>query len=332
MKKDAVTFTAETLRETVMSFQKSRIILTAVELRIFSLLDMSCMTARQTASRLGADIRAIDRLMNALVVIGLLTKSNNLFSNSAFSSQYLVESSPDYMLGLGHSANMWHSWSNLTEVVRKGKSFTEKKIGKRGSDWLKAFIAAMHYRAKTSADEAVSNLNLNNVTKVLDVGGGSGDFAMAFVRKKKSIIATVFDLPEVIPLTKKYIAEAGMTNNIDTYEGDYTSDKLPGGYDLIFLSAVVHSNSPDINRRLIKKCANALNPKGQIVIQDFIMNDNRTLPAAGALFAINMLVGTEAGDTFTENEIKAWFKNACLKFVKILPAPMGNSQMIAEKL
>lgn len=323
--------TAESFRDTIQAFQKSRILLTAFELKIFSYLDFSCMDAAHLAKRINTDERATERLLNAVTALGLLEKMNNVYSNTPFASQYLVESSPDYMMGLGHSANMWHSWTTLTEVVRTGKSVVEPAISKRGKEWLRSFIAAMHMRAKVYSDESVRDLDLTHVSRVLDVGGGSGDFAMAFIRKKKSITATVFDLHEVTLLTKEYIAKAGMEHQIDTYSGNYTVDKLPHGYDLVFLSAIVHSNSFEVNSELIKNCADALNPGGQIIIQDYIMNNERTAPAGGTIFAINMLVGTESGDTFTEEEVKKWFADAGLKFTNKLPAPMGNNLMIAVK-
>ena len=323
--------TPDSFQESVRAFQKSRIILTGYELGVFTKLEYACQTSSDLAKQINTNEKATDRLLNTLASLGLLKKNKSLFCNTAFSSKYLVEGNPDYMGGLGYTAHLWHTWSALTETVVTGKAVRGKNTSERKNDWLKPFIGAMHYRGKIHSDASVKNINLSNVNHILDLGGGSAAFSMAFVRAKNTVKVTVFDLPEVIPLTKEYIAKEGMEKSIDTLEGNYLNDNIGNNYDLIFLSAIVHSNSYDENKLLISKCADALNVNGRIVIQDYIMNDDRTEPAAGSMFAINMLVGTEGGDTFTETEIKEWFEHAGLKFISKLPAPMSNSQMIAKK-
>lgn len=117
-----------------------------------------------------------------------------------------------------------------------------------------------------------------------------------------------------------------------THTGDYTTDDLPKGFDLVFLSAIIHSNSLDINQSLIKKCYSTLNHKGKIIIQDWIMNHDRTQPTAGAIFAINMLVGTEAGDCYTEQEVSEMLDRAGFKNISRLVFDTGLSQMMAQKI
>jgi hypothetical protein len=320
------------LRETIYGFQKSRIILTAFELDLFSVINNDELMSEEIAGKCQTEPRATDRLLNALVALGLLIKHNNKFSNSKEAQQYLVKGSPAYMAGIMHSVNLWDTWSNLTLSVKTGKPSARQAINDRGENWIEAFIAAMHDRARQQAAPSVALLNLNGVKRVLDMGGGSGAFAMAFVDAGKDITATVFDLPNVVPLTKKYIVENGYDNRIDTLTGDYTVDSIGNGYDLIFLSAIIHSNSYETNKQLVAKCAAALNVGGQMVIQDHIMSEDRTQPLQGAVFAINMLVGTQEGDCFASTEIKYWMSQAGLADFKQQPALQGVSQMIGFKL
>jgi ubiquinone/menaquinone biosynthesis C-methylase UbiE len=255
------------------------------------------------------DSRAADRLMNALVVIGVLEKKNGKFQNTSAGEKFLVKGKPGYMGGLGHTVNLWKNWSNMTESVKKGTAVEIKdSVNDRGKNWLESFIEAMHMRAKQQAPEIIAMLDLNGVYNVLDVGGGPGTFSFAFVNAKRGLKATVFDLPNVIPLTQKYISDEGYTGKIATATGDYLKDDLGNGYDLIFLSAIIHSNSPDENKLLFFKCNKALNENGQLVVLDYIMKDDRTSPEMGAMFALNMLVGTRSGDSYTELEIKTWME------------------------
>jgi precorrin-6B methylase 2 len=319
------------IREQFRAFQGSRVLLTAFELDIFTFLDGGPYTSKEVSAGLKTDGRATDRLLNALCALGYLRKENGRFANVDVVGDHLVRGKPGFLSGLTHTAHLWETWGRLTEVVRTGRSAIDTEINNRQERWLSAFIEAMHNRAQVQAGPAVADLDLTGVTRVLDVGGGSGAFAMAFVRAGEGITATVFDLPNVVSLTRTYIEKEGLASRIDTCAGDYHTDPLPRSYDLVFLSAVVHSNSYGENEELLKKCAAALNPGGKVVVQDFIMDDSRTTPAHGALFALNMLTATAGGDTYTESEIQTWMRKAGLSDFVRIDQPFGTGQVIGVK-
>jgi len=311
MKSGKQSFSSEKgFRDTLYAFQTSRVILTAYELDIFSNIITEGATSKDIAKALRTDLRATDRLMNALCAIGLLRKKDSIFYNSDFSGFYLSKRSPGYLKGFGHTVNMWNTWSNLTEVVRTGKSIARKPQANTSNNWAESFIGAMHERAKENARHVIGLIPLYGIQSMLDIGGGSGVYSMEFVKRDSKNKATVFDLPDIIPITKKYVDDAELTKQFSYIKGNYNEDALGTGYDMIFLSAIVHINSAEQNLALVKKCYDALNKNGLIVIQDHLMEDDRSAPFAGALFALNMLVGTEHGDTYTETEIRDWYKKA----------------------
>jgi SAM-dependent methyltransferase len=278
------------------------------------------------------DEHACERLLNALASLSFLVKKNNLFFNTPESFMFLSKKSPEYMGGLMHSNHLWHTWSNLTQVVKTGKSAHPAEINERGEEWLFPFINAMHDRAIKQAPQQLANIDMSGVKSVLDIGGGSGAFSMEFVRKKPEIESVVFDLPNVVPITKIFLDKEGFSDKIKTHSGDYTKDDLPKGFDLVFLSAIIHSNSLEINQDLIKKCFGTLNSGGRIIVQDWIMNNDRTQPVGGAIFAINMLVGTDAGDCFTEQEVTGMLAAAGFTAIAKTDLATGSSQMIAHKI
>jgi 2-polyprenyl-3-methyl-5-hydroxy-6-metoxy-1,4-benzoquinol methylase len=323
--------TPDDVMQIAIGFQRSRILLTAYELGLFSALADEEKTSADVADELGTDARATDRLMNALCVMGLLEKNEDLFSNTPSAAELLAEGKPGYMAGLMHTVHLWDTWSTLTDAVRAGGSVAMGPVNERGDKWLDAFISAMHYRGTRQAEEVVSQLDLDGVTRVLDVGGGSGAFAMAFARAREGLRATVFDLPSVIPLTVKYLEAEGYSDRVDTAVGDYHADDFGDGYDVVFLSAIIHSNSFDENRGLIKKAADALNPGGQVVVSDFIVDEDRTGPPRAAVFALNMLVATEAGDTYTESEVRDMMGQAGLTDITRKDVDFASSMMIGRK-
>lgn len=315
------------------AFRESRIFLTAFELGIFAALGNQYKSSDIVSKIIKTNPRATDRLMNALTAIGFLNKKNGKFCNTELTLKFLVKNNPGYMAGIMHYVNLWDGWSTMTDAVKKGTSVTRKHDEKiNDSKWLDAFISAMHMRGKTQAREIASLLNLQEVKRLLDVGGGSGAFSFEFIRRNNNLKAIIFDLPEVIKLTRKYIKSEGLNRRIDTIAGDYLKDNLGKNYDMIFLSAIIHSNSYEENMKLIKRCSKVLNKKGLLVISDWVMNNERTKPYAGAIFALNMLVNTEAGDTYTKQEISEWFSQAGIKLIKKIKTENEASVMIGRKL
>ncbi len=186
---------------------------------------------------------------------------------------FLSKKGSNYLGGLMHSNHLWNTWSHLTEVVRTGKSAHAAEINERGDEWLFSFISAMHDRAIKQVPQQLRKIDLSGLNTILDIGGGSAAYSMAFISLKPDMEATVFDLPNVVPITIQFIDKEGFSDKIKIYTGDYTVDKLPGGFDLLFLSALIHSNSLEVNKDLIRKCFRSLNTNGKIIIQDWIMNN-----------------------------------------------------------
>ena len=320
------------IRELAASFQKSRILLTGIELDIFTNIDSDGSTCFQVAKRLRLDARSCERLMNALVSLGFLEKKNSVFYNTEDSNLFLSKKSPEYTGGLLHLNHLWNTWSQLTKVVRTGISAQPEEVNNRGENWLFPFINAMHDRAKKHAPSQLADIDLAGISSVMDVGGGSGAYSMEFVTRKNEIRATVFDLPNVVPITRQFVDKEGFSEKIKIVAGDYVKDNLPLGFDLVFLSAILHSNPIDVNQELIIKCHKSLNRDGKIMIQDWIMNDERTLPVTGAVFAVNMLVGTGGGDCYTEQEVSGMLQRAGFNNIERREFESGLSQMTAHKI
>ena len=314
--------------EMASGYQKSRIILTAFELDVFTAIGGGMVSAEDVARTICANAKATGRLLNALCAIGLIEKKEDFFFNTDASARYLVRGSEEYLSRIGHMLNLYRTWGTLTEAVRQGGSVTAREYDEVS---LVHFIEAMHHRAKKTSGELVSHIDLDGVKRVLDVGGGSGAYSMAFARAKDDLHAVVFDLPEVTDLARRYITESGLASRIGTKSGDYNRDDFGSGFDLVFMSAIVHINTPAENRALVARAFRALNAGGRIVIQDFIMEEDRTAPARGALFSLNMLVNTSGGDTYTEREMREWLAGAGCTEIARIETGMANDLMVGRK-
>lgn len=321
----------ERIWEIARGFQPSRVLLSAVELGIFEALGDGEQTSAEVASKIGADARATDRLMDALVALGLLTNEGQQFANSPDTREFLVTGKPDYAGGaLGHVINLWQTWSTLTDAVRAGTSVVERRAEGR-PDQAKSFMAAMHLFAGNGAPQILAEIDLTSVKRVLDIGGGSGAYSIAFCRAMPDLESVVFDLPDIVPITREYASQAGFADRISTVIGDFNERELPTGFDLVYMSQILHSNSREQNAELIKKAYRSLNSGGQVVIQEFVVNEDRVSPPGPVLFALNMLVGTQAGDTFTENEIRAWLADADFADIRRVDPPTGTTLLMGRK-
>jgi predicted O-methyltransferase YrrM len=292
------------------SFQESRMLLTAVELDVFTAVG-SGASAPQVAAALKTNPRATETFLNELVAMGALAKRDGIFRNTPDTARYLVAGSPDYARpALMHTVHMWKSWSTLTESIRAGTAVAQPGVDAEEEQWTHAFIAAMHRNTGTAAATLVQAVGVDGVRRMLDVGGGSGAYSIAFARASPTLRAEVLDLRSVVPIAQKHIEEAGLTDQVVIRVGDLTRDDFGRDYDLILLSAICHMLNPAENQDLFRRCHRALAPGGRVVIRDFILESDKTAPRSAALFAVHMLVNTRGGSTYSEDEYRAWLQTA----------------------
>ncbi len=300
----------ESLESLSRAFRESRVFLSAVELDLFTLLDGVWKTAAELAGEIGCDTGNLEVLLNALVAMELLEKQNKSFKTPSDVADFVSARSPNSIVPpIRHSAHLWYSWTDLTEIVRSGER-SSKMVTERGGESLEDFISAMHCHGREVAADLAKMIGVSEARKLLDVGGGSGTYTIAFLQANPQLAATIFDLPPVIKMARTRLQAVGLADRVDLVGGDFYVDPLPCGHDLAFLSAIIHQNSLEQNRQLYAKVFGTLDSGGWILIRDYIMDESRTQPPAGALFAINMLVGTVGGGTYTFAEIKEGLASA----------------------
>ena len=300
------------------SFMRSRVVLTAIDLDLFTALEERPASAAELASRLDANARALRRLMDCLLTFGLLERSEDLYRLAEVAAP-LSSAHPRTVLPMArHLSHLWENWGHLTESVRMGCNPHRDPVTRRGGKQLEDFIGAMAVVGRETAHRIAEVCDLDRFERLLDIGAGPATYTMAFLRRNPRMSATVFDLPEVIPLAERNLEEEGLLSRTALVAGDFYQDELPGGCDLALLSAIAHQNSPAQNVELFRKIREVLIPGGSLLIRDYVMDEARTDPAAGALFALNMLVCTQGGDSYTFPEMEEALKEAGFHSVKLI--------------
>ena len=327
---------SEAVLELVRGFQPSCVVIAGAELDVFTILHAQPMPAARLARRIKGDPRAVTILLDALAAIGFLGKSTGaepVYSVPQAVAEVLAETGSQCMLGMvRHLGNCSRSWGQLAGAALSGKpaKCRPSVLGADGD--LASFIRAMHEISEPLAMPLVTGLGKLKFTRLLDLGGASGTWTVPFLRLNPGACATIMDRPEVIPMARRLMKKAGLTDRVRLVPGDFMSGALPDGADLVWVSAIVHQNSRAQNRRLFAKVFSTLEPGGLIMIRDIVMDTSRTRPAAGAMFAVNMLVNTPGGGTFTLTELRDDLKTAGFSKIKLLRRGLWmDSVVCAEK-
>lgn len=324
---------AEGLLGVVRGFQEACIITAAADLDLFTALGETPTTVAELAGKVQADPHALGMLLDALAALDLLTKQGDRYTVPADVVNLLTEGSPGNLLpAVRHQANCLRRWAQLARVVQSGgPAESVPSIRGEAAD-CESFIGAMNNFTEAIAPQVVARLMPLRFQRMLDIGGASGTWTIAFLLAGPDATAVLFDLPEVVPLARERLTRAGLADRVTLVAGDYNVDPMPGGVDFAWLSAITHQNSREQNRALYAKIHAALTPGGALVIRDIVMDESRTRPPAGALFAINMLVATEGGGTFTLDEYREDLESAGFPKIDLLHRDEGmNSLLRATK-
>jgi len=329
----AKAWSRDEILELARSFQAACVLAAAADLDLFRALAGEPMPAATLARRLPADERATTVLLDALAALSLLDKQGGVYSVPAPVAGALGRTGEGSLLSMvQHQANCLRRWAALASTVKAGKPCGRASSVRGEAADLEAFVLAMNDISGPIADAMIHHIEPLEFRCLLDVGGGSGTWTVAFLRACPSGRAILFDLPEAIPLARRRFGEAGLAERVSLAAGDFYRDALPPGADLAWVSAIVHQNSREENRELFRKVGAALAEGGRIAIRDILMEPSRTEPVAGALFAVNMLVGSEGGGTYTVEELREDLEATGFRDVAVAHRePTMSSILVARK-
>lgn len=315
---------------------EARIVQSAVELRIFDALRAEPKTAGALAQLLKLETQATELLLNALTALDLLEKEADLFSLADVAQQYLVRSSPHYVGAMVQfDAALWSCWEKLSQALRSGKPVRAPNMYQDDPAETDTFINGMDslVKARGDADVLATAIDWNGVHTMLDVGSGPATYPIVLCRRFTNLKAAILDLPATLTITERFVRDAAMTSRIELIAGDYRSDPIPGSYDVIFLSNIIHGENVERNAALVSKLAAHLSSTGRLIIKDHILEDNRANPPVGAIFSLLMLLTTDGGRCYSLSEITAWMNRGGLNQVRQidLPPPLTSSLVIGTK-
>jgi SAM-dependent methyltransferase len=308
----------------------------AIHHRIFDVLDSGPKTIVEVQKETGASERGLAAVMHALVGMDFLAKDKHgKFSLTPESSTFLVSNKPSFQGGfIRHgSQQLIPKWLHLNKIVETGRPETAVNAEKTGAEFFQEFVNDIFPLSFPAAQTLSRHLNENGgaAARVLDLAAGSGVWGIALAQGSEKVRVTAVDWPEVLPVTRKTVARFGLSERFSFVGGDLQEAEFDSGYTVATLGHILHSEGPERSRALIKKTFAALAPGGTIAIAEFLVNADRTGPVNGLFFAVNMLVNTDRGDTFSFEEISGWLKEAGFTNARKLDAPGPSPLILATK-
>jgi len=300
----------------------------AVRLRFFTGLSEGPISGKDLAAKLGSNEQASILLLDALAAMGLLIKEGEHYSNSPIAQQFLVESSSNYMGHIIlHHHHLLDAWAQLGDVVQTGESLKRRSYGQDIE--RESFIMGMFNLAMQIAPQVAEQIDLSGKKRLLDLGGGPGTYAIHFCRANPDLQAVIFDKPTTEPFARDTVARFDLTERIDFVRGDFTSDPIIGGpYDVAWLSHILHSNTIKECYAIVKKCVEALEPGGIILIHDFILDNSKDGPEFPALFSLNMLLANNGGRSYSQEELFDMLRSAGVSQLERHPFRAKNESSI----
>jgi len=296
-----------------------------VRLDIFSVLDSNARTAAEVAQLVNSNRRGTAMLLDALASLALLEKRDNTYISTPFATAHLSKASPGYMGHiLMHHHHLMAGWSRLHDAVLTGEPIRDRVSHACDESVRESFLMGMFNLASQLAPHIAENIDLSGRKRLLDLGGGPGTYAIHFSLANPDMTSVVYDLPTTRAFAERIIARFELSERVTFIAGDYHADPVPPGFDAAWLSHVLHADAPAPCAALLRKTVSSLDPGGVLMVQEFILNDAKDGPTFPALFSLNMLLGTENGQSYSEGELSAMMREAGLSDVHRLELDLPN--------
>jgi hypothetical protein len=330
--------------QTAFGFWSSKVLLTAVELGVFTKLGGRGLTGAELGAELGLHPRGISDFFDALVAMHFLNREGDgpsaRYLNTPEGALYLDRASPRYVGGWLAMLNdrLFKFWHDLPDALRTGRPQNETKHGQKGIfeelyeelPRLEQFMGAMTGLSRINFEAFAAKFDFSNFKTLCDVGGASGLLCIEVAKKHSHLHCTSFDLPPVEPIAQKHIAAAGLSDRISITSGDFFTDRLPKA-DIITMGMILHDWNLEKKMHLLRSAYEALSPGGALVAIEALIDDARRENVFGLLMSLNMLI--EFGDAFDYSgaDFRGWCSEVGFQRFDVMHLAGASSAAIAYK-
>ncbi len=328
--------TPERIMQFAWGYVPTFVLEAAIRHRVFDVLDSGAKTLKETAAATGASERGLRAIMNVLVGLNFLARDGQKYALTPESEAFLVSTKPSFQGGLikHTSSQLIPKWLRLNEIVDTGKPMSSVNQEAAGTEFFRSFVIDIFPMSYPSAQTLAKHLALGRsgtAARVLDLAAGSGVWGIALAQSDEKVTVTAVDWSDVLPATREIVARFGLTSRFSFVSADLLTADFGTGHNVATLGHILHSEGEARSRSLLRKTFDALAPGGTIAIAEFLVNEDRTGPVTSLLFAANMLINTDNGDTYSFGEIRGWLLDAGFTDARLLEAPGPSPLILATK-
>lgn len=315
------------LMKLALAYRSSAVLFAAADLDVFTPLADGPRTAEEIARTSAARPEPVRLLLEALVAEGLLEHDAGGYRNTPVVDAFLVRGRPAYSAnGFKYAEDLYPAWGRLAELLRSGRPpMPPETILGEDKEKTRAFVYAMHERARGIGSVLPHLVDLKGRRRLLDIGGGPGTYSVSLIEQTPGLTATVLDVPGVLEVTRELVDASGYGDRVELMPGDYLTSPFGTGYDLALLSGMMHRETPDSCRLLLRKAFAALDSGGLAIVSDvFFDDDSRRTPPFAVYFALNMMLTSAEGSAHARTEMAAWMTDVGFANVQMRELPKPN--------
>ena len=324
------------LMRVALAYRSSMVLFAATELDLFSAIARGIDTLAALAAECNGQTAPLALLLEACVSEGLMTVQDGHYRNTPATDAFLVRGRHTYGgHGLKYVEDLYPAWAGLAELVRTGRpTIVPESILGNDKAKTRAFILAMHERARGMSSVLPHGADFSGRRRLLDIGGGPGTYSIALVQQVPGLRSTILDLPGVLEITREIVADHQCTDRIDLMPGNYLTTPFGSGYDAVLLSGMMHRESEEGCRLLLRKAFDAMDPGGLLVVSDvYFDDDGKNSPPFAIYFALNMMLTSDEGSAHAKTGMVRWVRETGFEQVEVrdLPPPNPHALVVALK-
>lgn len=295
-------------KDLAMGYRKSAALFAAIDLGLFGMLGGDPLPLDEIAAGLGVPPRRLRALLDLLAFHGLLEKNPNGY---AISATWLPLTDPrredNLQSRYAHQVRLSRSWFLAGDVIRNDtRAANLPSMEKRDHKSIEAFHRSLGVRGLMEVRALVSEIQVPDAPRILDIGGGAGDLCRPFLERFPGSTAVLFETPDTAEFARRRIRDSGLEKRFEILSGDFLTDELPYGFDLIILSNILHIYSESTAIELLTRLEKTAKPGGRLFIREIKIDDLRSGPESGVEFALNMAINTDEGDAYPLNRVMRW--------------------------
>ena len=330
------TVTPERILQFAWGYVPPLVLEAAIRHRVFDVLDSGPKSVDEVHEATGASVRGLTAIMNVLVGLNFLAKDGQHYSLTPESAAFLVSTKPSFQGGLIRhcSEQLIPKWLQLNQIVESGKPAVAVNQEGTGSEFFCELVSDIFPMSYPAAQTLAAHLHLDDAVepvRVLDLAAGSGVWGIALAQRSEHVHVTAVDWPDVLSITRETAARFGLSDRFSFISGDLLEADFGSGQNIATQGHILHSEGEQRSRALLAKVSQSLVSGGTIAIAEFLVNPDRTGPVNGLFFAVNMLVNTENGDTYSFEEISSWLTETGFINARTLDSAGPSPLILATK-